>query len=589
MINQTTFLSALESAYEEVVKEHHRANELAIGTFTLEENPTLALLLIERVVSRQGKLDTLQQFFKRFQVPLKKPTAPTRNPELQYLFDKYNSKNRAPSKNKAMFRAMESEYQKAILSYEKRLKAFKIGAEYHESITHFYHQTPDSYLQYIRDAMGEAHYTFFGRVRTLYLPETHRAQNAYLVGRIGTGKSETLKTLVHHNVKDESAAVILLDPHNDLAQEVIRLKDFRDNGRLVFIDPGLSHSHTPALNPFDIEERSPNGINTATTDLYEIFAELISGSGAVFTLQMESVLKHCIKVLLTMGNRSILDLIQFMDKNRNEEYIRFALENMELETDREYFRRDFVDDTQLARTKEGIRTKLMSQLTDRVFNHFLTKPQSFDLKAEMEKKSVIVFNLSDDKSRVLGRFILAKIKNIALNRARTPKSQRVPTFVYCDESHLFITPSIKNTLTQARKFRVSLCMASQTYGQEMNSALKEIVSGCTTIKMTSKNANKSNTEFSAETKVDKNELENLRGAEFMVKIDSISPKEIELPGILVHPPEHLLGFKYAMSREDWKKERERQIKSFYVPLSEDTTTQPSKPTKGRRLTGKIDL
>ncbi|MBF0383015.1 MAG: DUF87 domain-containing protein [Magnetococcales bacterium] len=584
MIDKNAFLNALEQAYEDTVGEKRHANELAIGTFTMEENPALATFLIDQVVTRKGKLDTRQQFLKRFQVPLKKPTPPARSPEHQHLY----SKKSLRGQDRFNFEEMEIGYQIALQAFEKKQDDFERRAVTHEAITHHYAQDQEGYLQYIRNAMGESQTAFFGRTRTLYLPEKHRARNAYVVGRVGVGKSETLKTLMHHNIKNNSAAVVMLDPHSDLALEVGHLKELRENGRLVYIDPGLSPHHTPAMNPFEIEDRTPAGINYATKQLYNVFKELLLDSSGIFTNQMETLLKRCVKTLLTRGDVSILDLLRFMDDNQNGEYVKFALENLETENEREYFTRDFKQ-TRLTQTKDGIRSKLNSLITDRTFGLFLTKPATFDLQAEMEKKSVIVFNLADDESGILGKFILARIKNIALSRKRTPKSKRVPAFVYVDEAHLFLTPAVTETLRQARKFCVSIFAASQAYGQDMNGALREAITVNTNIKMTSRNSDKSNTAFAADTKTPKKELETLAGGEFMVKIDPVSPKEIEIPGIRVHPPETLLGFKHAMSREEWNQEIKRQLELYYVPLAKASLPEPSKPSDKRRTAGKIDL
>lgn len=66
-------------------------------------------------------------------------------------------------------------------------------------------------------------------------------KHSYIVGKSGSGKSEILKSLFYllerKTAKKRSASLILMDPHGDLAKEVIRFQAFSKNDRLIYIQP----------------------------------------------------------------------------------------------------------------------------------------------------------------------------------------------------------------------------------------------------------------------------------------------------------------------------------------------------------------
>ncbi len=89
-----------------------------------------------------------------------------------------------------------------------------------------------------------------------------------------------IKLLVYRElIKPEpKEAVILLDPHGDMAQEIAQFNEFshtKYDNRLVFIDPSLKQGYSPSINPFQLEFKTESNIALMTQELLSIIKVLL--------------------------------------------------------------------------------------------------------------------------------------------------------------------------------------------------------------------------------------------------------------------------------------------------------------------------
>jgi hypothetical protein len=75
--------------------------------------------------------------------------------------------------------------------------------------------------------------------------------------------------------------------------------------------------------------------------------------------------------------------------------------------------------------------------------------------------------LGEDTSRLLGSFVVARVWQAALERAARDPEQRPDCGLYVDEVHNYMTlpTPLGDMLAEARKYRLSLCLAHQHLGQ----------------------------------------------------------------------------------------------------------------------------
>ena len=88
----------------------------------------------------------------------------------------------------------------------------------------------------------------------------------------------------------------------------------------------------------------------------------------------------------------------------------------------------------------------------------------------MDQGKILFMNLSkgelgEENSSFLGLIMVPRILMAAMSRADTPEEQRRDFFLYVDEFQNFATPDFAQILSEARKFRLALCVGNQFIGQ----------------------------------------------------------------------------------------------------------------------------
>lgn len=110
---------------------------------------------------------------------------------------------------------------------------------------------------------------------------------------------------------------------------------------------------------------------------------------------------------------------------------------------------------------------------------------TLDFGALMDGEQAVLISLAKgmlgtNEARVLGLLLLQQIQIACMGRARQPRATRRPVTLYVDEAHSFIGGALMELLAEARKFRLSLVLATQTMAQlygRTSRALPQIVLG----------------------------------------------------------------------------------------------------------------
>ena len=88
----------------------------------------------------------------------------------------------------------------------------------------------------------------------------------------------------------------------------------------------------------------------------------------------------------------------------------------------------------------------------------------------MNEKKVILVKLSkgltgEVNSQLVGRMVTMQIKLAALKRAKLVDEDRKAFFLYIDEFQNYVSKSIESILSEARKYKLGLCIAHQYIDQ----------------------------------------------------------------------------------------------------------------------------
>ncbi|WP_420417402.1 type IV secretory system conjugative DNA transfer family protein [Pacificispira sp.] len=392
------------------------------------------------------------------------------------------------------------------------------------------------------------------------LDEADRRQHTYIVGTTGAGKSELIKLLVRAYAEDDCAGVVVVDPHGDLVEQIAHWDLFADSDRLVYVKPHLFEGAlVPTINPLQADGLDREQRELAADQLTNMFEELLKGSGgANLTTHMRVVLKPCIQVLLDeKPDATLKDLQNFMHPELGGELI-----GLGKRADRDHLRDFFANRFQehnFDQTKASIASKIENIRGTETASRLFDGPTTLDLKALTDEGKIVLFNLSkgrlgEDVSEAFGRFVLARLQAIALQRA--DESERAPVHVFVDEAQNYIDRSIVRLLTEARKYGVYLTLAQQGAGQAMSSDVADIVLNNTNLKIGGRTPN--DPRLAKLLGVGVTDLQELDTGEFICRIKNRPPFLFKAHG-------HVTDWNHKMEDTAWFDVVERQRKYYRAP------------------------
>ena len=315
----------------------------------------------------------------------------------------------------------------------------------------------------------------YGGYRRLFgTPRTDRRHHTYIIGRTGLGKTTLLRNLIKQDI-ERGDGVAVLDPHGDLAEELLDdIPSSRTNDLVYF-------------NPADIER--PLGFNLFTqgggleshlvaSTIVAAFKHLWHDSWGP---RLEYILVNTIQTLIEVGEVSIVSVQQILANERYRAWITGRLQNSTLKS---FWLNEFERYDPRFRTEAiaPIQNKIGRLVTSPILRNILGQVRStFDLRFMMDNRRIFIANLSkgkigEDNSNLLGSLLATALHLGAMQRAEQPEEERKDFYLYLDEFHNFGGDTFISTLSEARKYRLSLILSHQ-YLDQLSSPLRSAVTG----------------------------------------------------------------------------------------------------------------
>jgi len=118
--------------------------------------------------------------------------------------------------------------------------------------------------------------------------------------------------------------MVLIDPHGDLAEELMKKKLVASRDDLIILDPLLDRRGKAnfCINPFDVYDfrLSSHDLDVYSQFLARTFTAMLSDQ-VNLSLQMEALLIPCFRVLLDRPGSTFFDLQRFMIEDMNGDLI----------------------------------------------------------------------------------------------------------------------------------------------------------------------------------------------------------------------------------------------------------------------------
>lgn len=302
--------------------------------------------------------------------------------------------------------------------------------------------------------------THLGRTVDVRIAPDDRVRHTHLIGASGTGKSNLLLNLICQDIANGDG-VGVLDPHGDLVDDILaRIPPDRIND-VVLVDPS-DEDYSVGFNI--LSAHSDLEKTLLASDLVSVFQRLSTSWGD----QMGSVLQNAILAFLESREKGTLaDMRRFLvDIDYRDRF----LETVQDPDVVYYWRKTFPQLTG-NRSIGPVLTRLETFLSPKSIRYMVSqRANKLDFANILDSGKIFLAKLSQgqigrENAFLMGSLFVAKFQQTAMSRQRMAKEARRDYWLYIDEFHNFITPSMAEILTGARKYRLGLTLAHQELRQ----------------------------------------------------------------------------------------------------------------------------
>jgi hypothetical protein len=298
-----------------------------------------------------------------------------------------------------------------------------------------------------------------GEEHTVGLTTEDRLRHCYIIGASGAGKSTLLLSMACQDIEAGNGFAVL-DPHGDLIEDILSRIPQERAGDVVIFDPA-DDDFPVGFNILSAHSELERQL--LSSDLVAVFRRLSTSFGD----QMVAVLGNAILAFLESSEGgTLLDLRRFLlDKDFRVQFLK-TVRDPEIIS---YWRHEFP--LLKGAPHAPILTRLNTFLRPRLIRYMVAqKTDRLDMRAIMDGRKILLAKLSqgaigEENSHLLGSLLVAKIAQSAMSRQNEPQHRRVPFFLYIDEFHHFVTPSVAAILAGARKYALGLTLAHQDMRQ----------------------------------------------------------------------------------------------------------------------------
>ena len=293
-----------------------------------------------------------------------------------------------------------------------------------------------------------------GKTVEVSLSAEQRTRHTHIIGASGTGKSTLLFNLIRQDI-EKGEGIAVLDPHGDLIDRILGIIPPERINDVVLLDPA-DESHSVGFNILSAHSHLEK--NLLASDLIAVFQRLSTSWGD----QMNSVLQNAILAFLESDRHgTIADLRRFLIETPFRNEFLKSVKDSEVVY---YWQKSF---PLLSGNKSigSILTRLDTFLAQKPIRHMVSQPENrLDFAHIMDSGKIFLAKLPEgllgrENSYLLGTLLVSKFQQIAMSRQAQQITTRRDYWLYIDEFANFITPSMAEILSGARKYRIGLTLA----------------------------------------------------------------------------------------------------------------------------------
>jgi hypothetical protein len=298
------------------------------------------------------------------------------------------------------------------------------------------------------------------------ISDIDRFRHLYVIGASGTGKSTLLQNVLAQELLDDEGCG-LIDPHGDLASEILGLVPAHRTGDVALLD--LSDSEfPPAFNPLYHVPEARRAL---------VAANLVAGFKHIWREswgpRLEYILLNALLALLDAPDRARPTLLAVPRLFSDANYRGWVLAHVRDPRVRAFWRDEFARYTErfaneaLAPIQNKIGALLASPAVRNVVGQWRNR---IDIDNILNHRGILIVNLAKgqigaEPANIIGSLIIAMVQATAMSRSSEPETTRAPFHLVVDEFAYVVTGAFVDILAEARKYRLALTLAHQHLGQ----------------------------------------------------------------------------------------------------------------------------
>jgi len=299
--------------------------------------------------------------------------------------------------------------------------------------------------------------------RRFGVKEDDRRRHFYVVGKTGMGKTEMLKNMAVQDIQEDNG-IGFVDPHGEAAEELLQFVPTRRIQDVIYFNPADT-DYPIAFNV--MENVNPEHRHLVASGLMSVFKKVWPD---VWSARMEYILNNTVLALLEYPGATLLGINRMLV---DVDYRAKVIDKISDPVVKAFWVQEYARYTQRYEVEAtaAIQNKVGQFVSNPLIRNIVGQVRSsFDMREVMDKKKILILNLSkgrigEDNSRLLGAMLITKLQLAAMSRVDIPEDQRQDFFLYIDEFQNFASDSFVSILSEARKYHLSLILSHQYIAQ----------------------------------------------------------------------------------------------------------------------------
>jgi len=317
------------------------------------------------------------------------------------------------------------------------------------------------------------------KLMTFGVKKDDRRRHIYAVGKSGTGKTTMIANMAIDDLKKRHGLAVI-DPHGDLSEILLDyIPSYRIND-VCYLNPA-DKEYPFSINILEVDD--PAQAELVASGIVSIFYKLYAHSWGP---RMEYILRNTLLTLAQTPNTTLVDVPRILT---NRDFRNKVVEKLQDQVLNDFWNKEFnkMPDRLREEAINPILNKVGQFVTSPLIRGLIGQPKStVNLERIMNEGKVIILNLSqgrlgEDNAALLGAMLITKIQLAAMNRVNIPEEKRRDFYLFVDEFQNFATRAFIKILSEARKYRLNLCLANQYMAQIDEDVQKAILGNAATL------------------------------------------------------------------------------------------------------------